>query len=284
MDTAVLSLMTFPMASDILQRKMTPKDTLALAGQAGIPCVDLMSIPNFRLAQYKNAMQSTGVRVFCYIMQTSFFLPRRVWQYAVRSGLKTAASLGAKYLMIVPYQFIDRAKAERMGRREVVQKMIEGFHYAVKQAAGTTVNVCFETTPHDVSGLCATDECLAVLQAVPNLHFVFDTANMLPHGEEPLAAYERLKPYISYVHLKDVALEPASSHSGYAEITADGQRMRAVPWGQGVIPLQELYTKMRGNEHIERFAVEYAHPAGGACGFADHQKQLAAFLRALQDE
>ena len=64
MDTAVLSLMTFPMAPDILQRKMTPKDTLALARQAGIPCVDLMSIPNFCLAQYKNAMQSMNCTPF----------------------------------------------------------------------------------------------------------------------------------------------------------------------------------------------------------------------------
>lgn len=279
MDKSRLSLMTFPMAFDLWKRKMSIKDTLAVAGQAGIPCVDVMHVRKNQIDAYTSAMRQTGVQVYTYMITTSFLRNKWKWENDIRKGLKTASALGAKYLMIVPYDFLNRSKAMKLGRDAVKQCMIAGFRKAVELAKDSDISVCFETTPHDLSCLSGTEDCLDVLNAVPGLQFVFDTANMLPHGDDPVEAYEKLKGRISHVHLKDVILTAKGQNRGYAEIAADGRQMQVVVWGEGIIPVRELYDQMITDGYTGYFAIEYVHPDGGACGVEMHTKQLDRFFR-----
>lgn len=41
----------------------------------------------------------------------------------------------------------------------------------------------------------------------PNFKAVFDFANFVQVGQEPLAAYELMKPYVEYVHIKDAMMK-----------------------------------------------------------------------------
>ena len=82
-----------------------------------------------------------------------------------------------------------------------------------------------------------------MLQSVEGLEFVFDTANMLPNGEDPQESYEKLKGRISHVHLKDVVLLPWEHLPKHAEYTPDGKLMVVVVWGEGLIPVQSIYQK-----------------------------------------
>lgn len=58
----------------------------------------------------------------------------------------------------------------------------------------------------------------------PNFKCIFDFANFIQTGEDTLKAYELLKPYIAYIHVKDARLE-------------DG---RVVPAGMGDGKLPEI--------------------------------------------
>ena len=49
--------------------------------------------------------------------------------------------------------------------------------------------------------------------------------------------------------------------------------MNCCLWGEGVIPLDEIYARMKRDGYTGRFAIEYAHPAG-AQPLAIHQAQL----------
>lgn len=45
--------------------------------------------------------------------------------------------------------------------------------------------------------------CLELMQAVPELRSVFDPANFVQCGQDTLVAWEMLKPYVDYLHIKD---------------------------------------------------------------------------------
>lgn len=277
MDRRRLSLMTFPINVDVFRKTMSIKDVFMLAKQAEVPCIDVMNVRKKQYQQYLCAMKETGVRVYTYIAYVSFLGSQWRRERAIITGIKTAKQLGAELLMIVPYGVLDVHRAKRLGEKLVKRRMIEGFRIAVELGRRYGIRVCFETTPHDASCLSGTQDCIDVLNAVDGLEFVFDTANMLPHGDEPLKAYEALRDRISHVHLKDVALEQVAKVSKYSEHTRNGKLMRSVVWGEGIIPVHELYRRMISDGYTGQFAIEYVHPKGCGDPIA-HSAQIEKFL------
>lgn len=75
------------------------------------------------------------------------------------------------------------------------------------------------------------ERCLDLMLKLYGEHFkcTFDFANFVQCGQETLAAYEMLKPYIEYVHIKDAVM-------------ADGH---VVPAGQGDGHVEEILKKLR---------------------------------------
>lgn len=256
-----LSLMTFPLAFDLAVKKLTVTDVLNIAAAREIPTVDLMNIPEDQIPAYEAAMEKTGVSVCCYIASISFFNDRPKVYSDLQKEMDIAAALGAELFMIVPYgPMSDLKKARRLGRERVHERMAKAFSLAVKMGGRYGLRVCFETTPHDETTLSGSDDCERLLERVPGLGLVFDTANMLPHGDETLAAYEQLKKYITYVHLKDVKPVPARVKLPFFEYTADGLKMSCVVWGEGIIPVKEVCTRMCDDGYMGRFAIEYVRP------------------------
>ena len=59
--------------------------------------------------------------------------------------------------------------------------------------------------------------CLELLQAVPDLRAVFDPANFVQCGQETLSAWQMLKPYVDYLHIKDSTLDGKVVPAGYGD-------------------------------------------------------------------
>lgn len=282
MNTRQFSLMTFGMAKDIARKAMTLQDTLKLAADAGIPCVDVMRVAAKSVPEYKAAMAATDVNVCCYISYISFFAKEKAICATLDRDMAVARDLGAKLFMIVPYyMLIDNRKAKKLGRERVLEIMVRGFRLAVHKGKEYGLKVCFETTPAEEIRLSGIDDCRYVLEQVPELGLVFDTANMLPHGDETLAAYEALKRHIVHVHLKDVALEDAKPALFPDERAADGRLMRGAVFGQGMIPVKEVYARMLRDGYTGQFAIEYVRPTDKACTMQDHMPQLKLHLQNL---
>ena len=274
-----LSLMTFNFALDILLRKMKVRDIIGLVREEGIPYVDLMRIKKGALPTYLSAMHENGIKAGCYIMSASFFADDAKIRSSLREELSTAKALSAQRMMIVPYAGSkDLRLAVSMGRETVIDKMIHGFGIAVQEGEKAGIPICFELTPHDELCLSGTKDCLRVLGEVDGLGLVFDTANMLPNGDDPLAAYEALKQYIVHVHLKDVALLEKQGENISLERSADGRVMRCVVWGDGVIPIKEIYRRLLSDGYAGLFAIEYSHPEKLVCGPDGHSAHLRRFL------
>ena len=273
-----LSLMVFPFGYDLLKGTMTMQEVFALAAEKGLNKVDVLGVDENWQGVCRDAIDQTGVKVYCFIANLSFFQEEEGLAEDLKKSMAVAKTLDAKLFMIVPYNTdAHLAQAAEEGREKVLDRMVKGFRLAVKMGEEEGLKVCFETTPHDETCLSGTEDCAYVLDQVPGLGLVFDTANMLPHGEDTLAAYEALKEYIIYAHLKDVALDPMDPFNPLAEHSKDGRFMRGCVWGDGVIPVAEVERRLRADGYTGTYAMEYAHP--GVFTKEAHSAQLDRFLQ-----
>lgn len=276
------SFMTFPLLLDRIIKTMSVEQTVKLAADNAIPYVDLMNLSFTESKRYSAAMQKHGVNCYCYIATVPFFKEERAVKEKLLSEMKKAALLQAKLFMIVPTGY-NRCKKDKNRWFEI---MAECFSFCVQESVKFNLTVCFETTPHADSGLCGAEECLAILKAVAGLGLVFDTANMLPCGEDPLEYYSLLKDYIIYVHLKDVEILE-KGHGGKMfvgrEYIKDGRRMQSCVYGRGITPLKEIYERMIADGYKGIFALEYCRP-NGIAGYKKHDEHLKKFLEYFTTE
>ena len=129
-----LSLMTFNFAKDYRKKTMTVQDTMQLAAQVEIPCLDVMRVGAKEVPEYRRAMAATGVRVHCFISCISFFAREEAIRAALDREMAVAQSLDARLFMIVPYyMIIDNRKAKKLGRERVLEQMAAGFRLAVER-------------------------------------------------------------------------------------------------------------------------------------------------------
>lgn len=278
------SLMTFNLEKDIRKKTMTLQDTLTLAAEAGLSQIDVMRAGAKSVPEYQAAMTATGVSVYCYISCVSFFAKEAAVCSALERDMAVARDLGAKLFMIVPYYpMVDNRKAKKLGRGPVLEVMVRGFRLAVEMGKKYGLKVCFETTPAEEIRLSGTQDCKHVLDHVPGLGLVFDTANMLPHGDEPLTACEALKEQIVHVHLKDVVLVNAKPSFFPDERAADGRLMQGAVFGQGAIPVRNIYTRLRESGYNGSFAIEYMRPGKKVCSRQEHLTELQKYLSYLEE-
>ena len=261
-DKERLSLMTFSLEFDKSLRKMSVGDIIYLPKENGISYVDLMNIKEKDIPDYITALSENDMKVKCYIANISFLKDDEKIKASLKKQMSIANALKAELFMIVPYGLPTELKGmKEAGKDNILQKMVHGFTLAVEEGKKRGLTVVFETTPHDETGLSSAKDCEYVLRNVPDLKLVYDTANMLPAGDEPLAYYETLKDYVVHVHLKDV-LPINEKASLWSETTKDGKVMKCCLWGEGVIPVKDIYEKMINDGYTGFFAIEYAHPDG----------------------
>lgn len=86
----------------------------------------------------------------------------------------------------------------------------------IEAAKGTGINLCHENE----KGIFGDNakRCLELFKALPELKGIFDPANFVQCGQDTLDAWEMLKDYIHYMHIKDAfsggAVVPAGKGDG----------------------------------------------------------------------
>lgn len=136
--------------------------------------------------------------------------------------IKTAKMLDVKYIRIFSF-FIPDGEYEKY-RDEVIRRMKA--MVAIAEEEGV---ILLHENEKEIYGDVAS-RCLEILEEVnsPNLRCVFDPANFVQCGQKTYPdAYEMLKPYIEYMHIKDAL--------------ADG---KVVPAGMGIGNVEEIITEL----------------------------------------
>ena len=143
-----------------------------------------------------------------------------------RHTLDLAGEFGAGNIRLFSF-FMPKDKAPEEFRSQVIDRMA-----AFVEAAGEYgVNACHENEKGIYGEMAA--ECRELLDAFYGDHFkaIFDFANFVQAKQDTLEAYELLKDYIAYIHVKDAMWENGS----------------VVPAGMGdgnvAVILKDLYAK-----------------------------------------
>ena len=279
MEKERLSLMTFPMIMDYKMKRFSIKETFELCRKASLKSIDVMNVEPKEINEYVKYAAEYNIDIYCYIANISFFKEKANIDYNLQTEMAKAKKLGAKLFMIVPYKpIVDKKSIASLSKNEIREYLIKGFRTAVSIGKEYGLKVCFETTPHERLHLSGNEDCRYILDAVDDLGFVFDTANMLSHGDEPLSGVELLFDRTCHIHLKDVVVLDKKYKNIEQEFTKEGNVFKACIWGEGIIPIQKFYDKFNEAGYKEKFAIEYVHPPKYPANKIMHEITLKRFL------
>lgn len=124
---------------------------------------------------------------------------------------RNAVGLGADKVRIFSFFVPDRNNKTRV--RDEVLRRLEGL---IKLADNYSLTLCHENEAKIYGE--SDDDCLELLQAFGGrLRAVFDAGNFTLDGVDALKAYEKLKVYVEYFHIKDALAAGAIVPPGKGE-------------------------------------------------------------------
>lgn len=259
-----LSLMTFPMIAERMAGTLDAKQLCVLARDAGMEELDIMEfeLGLYGVTELREAMAAEKLNCGCLISMVPFYTEPDAAVERLQKALEVARSFAAPVLMIVPGGAEEKETCEQRSRQEMLDQTVDFFRRAVELAEPLGIRIGLENTPQYWKPLASAEDCQYVLDQVKGLGLIFDTANMkvADPADDPLAFWELLKDRVIRVHLKDVVIGPFED----GEPCADGQTMRLVPTGSGIIPMRPLLAALRQDGYAGTLTLEYA--SGGASG------------------
>ena len=190
---------------------------------------NVVNLTDEQAKDYKKRLSDLGLSVWSLgsplgkIKITDDFAPHLD---SFKRGMEIAALLDAKAVRM--FSFYMPSGADPADYKNEVIDRLGAF---CEVAADYRAVLCHENEKGIYGDKVA--RCLEIHRALPSLKAVFDPANFVQCGEDTLEAYEALKDYIYYLHIKDAK--------------ADGA---VVPPGDGIGNIAELilrYRKAGGN-------------------------------------
>ncbi len=162
----------------------------------------------------------------------------------------TAEILGAQYIRIFSF-FHDGGDAwTEKERAEILLRLGRMIEYAKKHHV-----ILLHENEKEIYGSTA-DRCQDLMQTLSCDHFkaVFDPANFVQCGQDITYAYEVMKEYIAYVHIKDACygdghVVPAGAGDGKVEYVLK----QLFDWGyQGYLSLEPHLGSFKGLAELEQ--------------------------------
>lgn len=194
----------------------------------------------------------------------------------LKNVVKAAKILGTKYIRVFSFYHEKYTEWTEEERAEVFRRMKIMVDYAKEE----DVILLHENEKH-IYGDTA-DRCLELMKEFygPNFKAIFDPANFVQSGEDTKRAYEVLKPYIEYMHIKDAlknkgGVVPAGLGDGNVEyilkdLFASGY--------DGFLSLEPHLGNFKGFAELEIDAKTQDKVFGGEEAFELAHKSLLAIL------
>lgn len=261
-----LSLMTYMLELSVLRSR--PEDlperiaafeqVLGAACDAGFDQIDITGNTLRALGEDHAAalLGELGLRVSCLDCMAAFAdpaVPEDVFLADVCADLALARRLGAPVMMLIP--------SSAPGTRETIGPVLKRrFALAVAAAEGTGVTCVFEDDPRINMPMCTAAELRAILEAVPGIKVVYDTANVLMVHEDPTDDYEQFAGETVHMHLKDLRrTEPGATFSAPS---SRGVPYANSPHGKGEVDFQRFLNAAAAHGYAGSMALEYTIDPG----------------------
>ncbi len=219
----------------------------------GVDGINVSELSKNKCQEVKRKLHAAGIRVSSIgspIGKISIENDFAVHMEKLKRTLEIQKELNAPYLRMFSF-YLPKGSDPANYKGEVLDRV-----GAMIEEAAQWEAVLLHENEKGIYGDNAS-RCLDLMEALSGPHFkaVFDFANFLEVGQETLPAYEQLRPYIEYVHIKDAA----------------GAEKKIVPAGQG-------------DGHVRDILTDLLH--GGWKGFLSLEPHLVDFsgLAALEQD
>jgi sugar phosphate isomerase/epimerase len=269
-----LSMLTFPAIIDTQRKKISFADVAKAAEANGLKQLDLMEI-EIKLAK-KDVVKAELAKHHLVLgaLVTSINYSKINSKKALKktkAALDLAAEFDCHTLMIVPAGiFTGRTNKPAS---EILPAYISNYTKAVTEGKKRGIKIVLEDYPNLKVHVSALADCLALLDAVPDLGLVYDTANMIPSGEDPLDFYEKAKGRIERIHLKDVAFTKKG------DSCLDGKKMSCCLFGQGVVPLKEIVRRLIRDNLGKTGVIEFTKASKPT--YEGYESHMSSFMATL---
>ncbi len=121
--------------------------------------------------------------------------------------IEVAQVLGAENIRMFSF-FYPAGEDPAPFKNEVMDRL----HQFVEVNKGSGVDLCHENESAIYGDVAA--RCLEIHREVPELKGIFDPANFVQCNQKVLPAWELLKPYIKYLHVKDARMDGKNCPAG----------------------------------------------------------------------
>ena len=195
----------------------------------------------------------------------------------LRRAIDVAHEMGTRNIRM--FSFYVAAEKRQAFRSEVMDRMGRMVRCAEEMDA-----LLLHENEKGIWGEMA-PECLELMKCFHGAHFsaIFDFANYVQAGQDTLEAYEMLRPYISYIHVKDAMkadgrVVPAGMGDGHVtEILADLKRNGF----DGFLSIEPHLSRFDGFELLEKNGMSFAKDSAPLEGFEAFALAHRALLRLL---
>ena len=171
--------------------------------------------------------------------------------------LRTAQLTGAKCIRLFSFYGTE-------GADEYFDEVCARLSRFIEMAKDYDIVLCHENEK-GIYGDTA-ERCGKLLRALPDLKAVYDPANFLQCGEDTLAAWDTLAPYIHYMHIKDCDPQGNIVPPGEGVGQIGALLSRYAKEGGGIVTLEPHLTEFVGLSDLEE---EGDKSAVGGCKFAN---------------
>ncbi len=243
---------------EIIKNKKSIFQWAAEAKEIGLDYIDLSILFFQRFDEeyfigIKNKLERLNTRIAIINSYTDFTHPnakkRKNELYKVQDYIKSAEILDAKYLRITAGQAHPQTSVN-----DGIKWVIEGFEKASELSEGTSVKLVFEN--HSKPGIWdypdfsfQTYNFLEIYKKIKDtqIKILFDTANTLAYGDDPLKVLEKVSEDLACVHA--------------ADIDAKGS-FDPVVIGTGIVPFKEIFRRLKEVGFNEIISIEEASNTG----------------------
>jgi len=249
-----LSMMTFMLEFPVLFFKQDSKEAKAeeikgfieLTAKTGFKKIDLLwqTIQLVGKDEVKEILDANGLSLNCII-----YMGIAENDDSTPEVIDVAEFFGCKKVMLVPGSVDpDRAKA--------FSRMVEVYTRIVKLADEKGIVCVIEDDPDIKIPMSTREELDALLDAVPGLRVVYDSANMLPVCDEPVSYYKYFADRTSHIHVKDMQIADTQPEC-YANPGTDGRFYINAPHKTGVVDFEALFAAIKESGYNDTLAIEF---------------------------
>jgi sugar phosphate isomerase/epimerase len=236
-----LSCLPVSLYNDLSSGALTLEGWFNLAGRLGLDGADvsvahLASRKAADLQALRRQAEVAGVRITMLVSYSDFTQPeagaRRRQVEELKLNIETAAHLGASFLRVTAGQ-----AHPGVSRTEGIAWAVEGLTAALDEATQAGVTLTYEnhTIGYGWSNYDFSRPADIFLEIVArtegsSLGLLYDTANTLAYGDDPLAVLAQVRHRVKVLHVNDIrqkgAFEPVVAGTGVAPLAAILQEMR----------------------------------------------------------